>query len=338
MNRSMDMVRGVVSTLISQLTRRGIGFGKGRNYKQLLLIATALVACSACVPSSSETHTSVPPSSTRTIRPITPTATSSNTPQPTDTLTPTPVCTETKGIVEIESYPGFVLPEQIPYQIYLPPCYHFGEQRYPVLYLLHGFPHDESHWVELGVVEMVDDHVGSDIWPSFLMVMPRQPEPLFTSSDGGPGSYEEEFLEGLIPYIDQTYRTLPSGDSRAIAGISRGGVWALEITFRHPDRIDLVAALSPALHVNYARPPYDPFVIVNSGSQLPGHIFLSAGEGEASFLDKVEDLSQALEAQGVSHSFVVGSGGHDAEGWMSMMEEALSFLVLGWDGVVGSDP
>jgi enterochelin esterase family protein len=188
------------------------------------------------------------------------------------------------------------------------------------------------------VIELVDKNVYSDAWPAFLMVMPRQAEPLFTSSDGGPGSYEEEFLEGLIPYIDQTYRTLSSADSRAIAGISRGGVWALEITFRHPDWFDLVAALSPALHVNYARPPYDPFVIVDSGARLPGRIFLSAGEGEASFLDKVEDLSLALEAHGVPHSFVVGSGGHDAEGWRAMMEEALVFLVMGWDGTVDSNP
>jgi enterochelin esterase family protein len=242
------------------------------------------------------------------------------------------------GTIETESYRGFVLPEQIPYRIYLPPCYHLRERSYPVLYLLHGFPHDESHWVELGVIELVDEKVESVTWPPFLIVMPRQLEPLFTSSDGGPGSYEEEFLQGLIPYIDQTYRTLLAPETRAIAGISRGGVWALEITFRHPDLIDVVAALSPALHVNYARPPYDPFDIVNSGARLPGRIFLSAGEGEASFLDQVEKLSLALDERGVAHSFVVGSGGHDAEGWKAMMEEALDFLVMSWDGGAHSNP
>ena len=242
------------------------------------------------------------------------------------------------GTVETDSHPGFVLPEQIPYRIYLPPCYHLRERRYPVLYLLHGFPFDESHWVELGVIELVDEKIESDNWPPFIIVMPRQPEPLFTSSDGGPGSYEEEFLEGLIPYIDQTYRTLTTQDTRAMAGISRGGVWALEITFRHPDLINAVASLSPALHVNYARPPYDPFVIINSGARLPSRIYLSAGEGEASFLDKVEELSLALDAHGVAHSFIVGSGGHDAEGWKAMMEEALNFLVKNWDEEMDSDP
>jgi len=333
MNHRREMTRGGVLILFSRFACGPRRFGRGRRCSRTLrlaIIALGLVACSTSVPSTTETRTRIPPASTATIRPTTPTATTSNTPQPTGTLTPTPVCTETKGTIKTESYPGFVLPEQIPYRIYLPPCYQFGERRYPILYLLHGFPFDESHWLELGVIELVDVNIESDTWPPFLMVMPRQPEPLFTSSDGGPGSYEQEFIEGLIPYIDQTYRTLPSQDTRAIAGISRGGVWALEITFRYPDLIDIVAALSPALHVNYARPPYDPFVILNSGARLPDRIFLSAGEGEASFLDKVEKLSLALEEHGVAHSFVVGSGGHDAEGWKAMMDEALDFIVMGW--------
>jgi enterochelin esterase family protein len=230
------------------------------------------------------------------------------------------------------------MPEQIPYLIYLPPCYHLRDARYPVLYLLHGFPFDESHWVELGVIEMVDDKIASDTWPPFLIVMPRQPEPLFTSSDGGPGSYEDEFLMGLMVFVDKTYRTNRAHNDRAIAGISRGGVWALEITFRHAYWINGVAALSPALHVNYARPPYDPFAILESDIRLPSRIFLSAGEGEVSFLDKVEKLSLALEAEKIAHTFVVGPGGHDAEGWIAVMEQALDFVVMGWSGEGVSNP
>jgi enterochelin esterase-like enzyme len=136
----------------------------------------------------------------------------------------------------------------------------------------------------------------------------------------------------LMPHIDRVYRTLPSHEDRAIAGVSRGGVWALEIAFRHPDLIEAVAALSPALHVNYARPPYDPFLIVDDGGQLPGRIFLSAGDQEAPFLVQVEKLSKALDERGVPHTFVIGVGGHDAEAWMGVMKEVLDFIVNGWEG------
>jgi enterochelin esterase-like enzyme len=140
-----------------------------------------------------------------------------------------------------------------------------------------------------------------------------------------------------MPHIDRTYRTLALGGTRAIAGISRGGVWALEIAFRNPDLIDAVAALSPALHVNFARPPYDPFVIIDEGDRLPARIFLSAGDQEPSFFAKIEKLSEALVEHGVAHVFVIGSGGHDAEAWIGVIDDALDFLVVGWDGDVTLD-
>ena len=329
----------VILSLLSHLSRRMSRCRRGGGVVQALLITAivpCLVACSAEVSSTPVTQT-LPPSSTATDRPITPSVTVSETPRPTGTPSPTPACIERIGTIQNENYQSFVLPEQIPYNIYLPPCYGWGDRRYPVLYLLHGLPFDESHWLELGIVELVDEKVGSGTWLPLLIVMPRLPEPLFTSSDGGSGSYEEEFLEGLMPHIDQTYRTLAFGETRAIAGISRGGVWALEIAFRNPDLFDAVAALSPALNVNYARPPYDPFVIVEEGGRLPARIFLSAGDQEVSFLAKVEELSETLDEHGVIHSFVIRSGGHDAEAWMGVMEEALDFIIIGWGGDVGSD-
>ena len=230
------------------------------------------------------------------------------------------------------TYPGYVSPENIPVRVYLPPCYAYSDQRYPVIYLLHGFPFDESHWDDLEVGRVADEGIASGMWPPFIIVMPRQPEPLFTSTDGGPGSYEAEMVEGLVPYIDRTYRTDSHPEERALGGISRGGVWALEIAFRHPEMFDIVAALSPALHVNYARPPYDPFVILRTGDELPGQIFLSAGDQEAQFHAEVEKLSQALEEIDITHTVVIGSGGHDANLWMSIMQDMVDFMVTGWRG------
>ena len=306
--------------------------------KRLICAAILLVLTVGCAsgPSTPETRSALLLPPKLSIRPATstaiPTQTPTSTPSPTLTPspTPTPVCTDKYGRVEVTTYPGFVLPEQIPVHVYLPPCYAHGDQRYPVLYLLHGFPFDESHWGDLGVDGLADEGIGSGTWPPFIIVMPRQPEPLFTSSDGGPGSYEAEIVEGLVSYIDRTYRTDMCPEARALGGISRGGVWALEVAFRHPNMFDIVAALSPALHMNYARPPYDPLIIVRKDSLLPGHIFLSAGDQEVQFRAKVEKLSQTLEEIGISHMLVIGSGGHDAELWITVIQDMLNFIVAGW--------
>jgi enterochelin esterase-like enzyme len=199
-----------------------------------------------------------------------------------------------------------------------------------VLYLLHGFPFDETHWIELGVDQRADEGIRSGKWPPFLIVMPRQPDPLFTSTDGGPGSFEEEMVDGLIAFIDQTYATEASPDSRVLAGVSRGGVWALEIALRHPELFEAVGALSPALHVNYARPPYDPMLLAKEHDALPKRIFLSAGEQEPAFREKTEAFSRLFEGSDVELHLLISPGEHNAEAWIAVMGEMLDFLLAGW--------
>jgi enterochelin esterase-like enzyme len=300
--------------------------------KRLLYSAILLMLATGCigVPPTSEPDPDMLPSPEDSTKSpiIFVTATQTITPSFTPSFTPT--CAESYGRVEDESYPGRVIAEQIPVRVYLPPCYSQGDQRYPVLYLLHGSPFDESQWVDLGVEELADSMIGSHKWPPYIIVMPRIPEPLFTGSDGGPGSYEEEFMEGLVPFIEETYRTDVQSVAGALGGISRGGVWALEIALRHPELFDIVTALSPALHVNYARPQYDPFVIVRTSENLPRYIFLSAGDADGPFREKVEEFSGVLDEVEVAYTLVIGSGGHELEAWRAMIEVALNFIVVVW--------
>ena len=105
-----------------------------------------------------------------------------------------------------------------------PPCYSLQVNQYPVVYLLHGYPRDQDHWLDLGLQEVLDSHITEKAWPAAIVVMPFLSEPYFTHTDGGPGSLEQVIIEGLVPYIDANFRTLPTAQDRALAGISRGGV------------------------------------------------------------------------------------------------------------------
>ena len=237
-------------------------------------------------------------------------------------------CTESSVRLEYTSYLGWLAPDLIPVLIYLPPCYDDLNRRYPVLYLLHGKPQKENHWQILGVEAALEGIYGDDTLPPFLVVMPRQPEPLFSSTDGGPGSYETEFINGLVPFIDRTYRTIAQGDSRGLAGVSRGGVWALEIGFRNTDIIQRVGALSPALNVNYARPAYDPFDLILSGD-LPSTIFLMSGDTDSAF-EKTLELSEALGEADIEYKYVLVSGNHESSTWRGILPELFHYLAVDW--------
>jgi len=235
----------------------------------------------------------------------------------------TQVCDQATGEIEAGSYPAVAVPGELPYLIYLPPCYPELGRSYPTVYLLHGYPYDERHWLELGAEQVANQGLDEQNWLPFLMVMPLQPEPLFRNSDGGPGSYETELLDGMVAYVDKTYHSDPS--RRGLAGVSRGGVWALEIGFRNPSAFVAVAALSPALAVNSARPPYDPFEIVRSADSLPPLLLLLAGDQDWA-APATERLSDALEAEGFAHSYLVVAGDHSDPTWAEAMSFTLGFF------------
>lgn len=265
-----------------------------------------------------------------------PSTTQGSTPIPTTTLTPTPslnptpICTEISGYILEVMYPGYVVDGDVPVRIYLPPCYELGSTHYPILYVLHGYPLDETHWDGLGIDEVAEEGFREGSWKPFLIVMPRIPDPLNTESDGGPGSYEEELLRGLLPYIEKTYHFIGGEKHRALAGVSRGGVWALEIGLRNSDVFDTVAALSPALHVNNPRPSYDPFNLITIVEDLPGNIFLSAADGEGGFRTKTEELSRLMQELDIQHTYLLTTGVHEDAAWKPIMKDLVEFITASW--------
>lgn len=235
-----------------------------------------------------------------------------------------------------DQYQGHNVQQVVPVLIYLPPCYSTTTGPLPVLYLLHGKPFTERHWVDLGVVEAEQASRAAAEAADWVLVMPRVPEPLFSSTDGGPGSYEEEFTGTLMPYIESTYSVRKDPGGRAIAGISRGGVWSLEIGLRHPELFSTVIALSPALAVNHPRPAYDPFRIISSADSLPAHIFLGAGDDDWA-KPETQRLLQQLKARGEEPVSVWVPGTHAAATWEALIPQALA-VADRWLAPSGSGP
>ncbi len=285
-----------------------------------------------------------PPTLTPTITPTptitstptntpTPTLTPTPTPTPTITPSPTPACTESVGRVEQHSYPSQTSGEEDAYRIYLPPCYGYetlvNDRRYPVLYLLHGWPYDDAHWHNLGVDKAADAGIQAGVLPPLIIVMPKGQEAPYVRTSGGERSFEGQVVNDLIPHVDATYHTLARRGGRAIGGISRGGVWSLEIGFLHSGLFAAVGAHSPALSVNLAPQVYSPFYLLNGPSVGMLRIYLDAGDADWA-REGTQELSEALNEQAIGHEFVVHAGGHTDELWEANVVEYLAFYAAGW--------
>ena len=135
--------------------------------------------------------------------------------------------------------------------VYLPPGYdsHPGE-RYPVLYLLHGFPGRPLAFlltVRMGVVE--DELVARHRAQPLLLVMPFGSTGTFTDKEWANGIGAAEgwgtfVWRDVVNTIDARYRTIPTADSRGIAGLSEGGYGAVNIALQHPREFSLVESWS----------------------------------------------------------------------------------------------
>jgi enterochelin esterase-like enzyme len=291
-----------------------------------LLISLILAGCQSQRPSSRENPapkaTVLPSVSARPDQ-----ASVTAVPQPTSTQHL--ACPDAEGQLQENTYPGLVYKHELPYLVYLPPCYVDNGQSYPVVYLLHGYPYDQTHWLDLGLVQAYEQGVVSKGWPRVIFILPTVPEPLFTRTDGGVGSYEQEFIEGLLPAIEGRYRVLPNPAMRVLAGVSRGGVWALEIGLRNSDLIYHISAVSPALVYNQPRLRYDPFQIVREQRRSPATLFLSAAENETPFREDIEAFVRLLELQEIGHTFLLHPGNHNNESWKAHIEEILMLLLAG---------
>ncbi|MGD2058679.1 MAG: alpha/beta hydrolase-fold protein, partial [Anaerolineales bacterium] len=125
------------------------------------------------------------------------------------------------------------------------------------------------------------------------------------------------------------YRVSTQASKRAILGVSRGGVWSLEIGMRHPDNFNIVAALSPALSYNHPRAAYDPFDIARTAERVPDCILISSGDREPQFSDEIDRFAETLERSGVDFIYLQHEGRHENSAWQTILERVLIFVAKG---------
>ena len=138
--------------------------------------------------------------------------------------------------------------------VYLPPSYSTTrKQRYPVVYMLHGFTDDVDHWwgvkphfVNLPAV--IDKALAGGKTREMIVVMPnaytRYQGSMYSTSITT-GDWESFVATELVAYIDSHYRTIPGVTSRGLAGHSMGGYGAIRIGMKHPEVFSNIYLLSP---------------------------------------------------------------------------------------------
>jgi enterochelin esterase-like enzyme len=132
------------------------------------------------------------------------------------------------GDIRVRNYFSPVLNTWRRMYIYTPPGYdgRAGEA-YPVLYILHGGGEDERGWAMQGRTNFIlDNLIAAQKAKPMLVVMPdaNVSVPGSPFGEGALKVFETEMKRGIIPYIEKNYHVRTDADSRALAGLSMGGI------------------------------------------------------------------------------------------------------------------
>ncbi|MEQ9437656.1 MAG: alpha/beta hydrolase family protein [Cyclobacteriaceae bacterium] len=228
----------------------------------------------------------------------------------------------------------------IPAIVILPDQYQDAtEQRFPVIYLLHGYSGNYQDWFAKAsnVLPLADQHQVVLVCPDGGFDSWYLDSPVEDSSQ-----YETHVAEEVVHFMDDHYRTLAQPSGRAITGLSMGGHGALFLALRHLDTFGAAGSMSGGVDLTfninnwgikdklgpYEQHPlrWDSLSVVNLAPKLqPNQLALIIDCGVDDFFFRINQrLHEILLEQKIPHDFIARPGAHNWPYW----NNAVAYQVL----------
>jgi predicted alpha/beta superfamily hydrolase len=134
--------------------------------------------------------------------------------------------------------------------VYLPPGYDVSNERYPVIYFLHGYTAtdtDVMNWMKFQ--ELMDSGIHAHKFRPMIVVVPNSDTRFkgsFYSNSRLTGNWADFIGKDLVAWTDKTFRSIPDRKSRGLCGHSMGGYGTLKLAMLFPETFSTAYALSPA--------------------------------------------------------------------------------------------
>ena len=242
-------------------------------------------------------------------------------------------------------------------RVYLPPSYDRPEsrdRRYPVLFLLHGWPGSDNNWADQGKAGRTLDSLSANgEIPEVIAIMPNGHgvgllgRSIWMNSFDGRSHMEDFVAQDLCAWADTTYRTIADADHRVVVGLSDGGTAAFNLLMRHRDRFSAAASLSgrfwlekevgmtaaligkgdSAVAFLEANSPGARLVSGEKDAFTGARLYVDCGTSDHDISDNREFHAELTKA-GVPHEYHEFPGGHGWGYWRAHLRDAL-LSVLG---------
>jgi enterochelin esterase-like enzyme len=150
------------------------------------------------------------------------------------------------GEICIKRYFSTVFNSWRQFYVYKPAGYNINiNEKYPVLYILHGGGEDERGWATQGKTDLIlDNLIANNKAKPMLIVMP---DGNVTGQDFGENTlrmFERELKQSIIPFVEKNYRAETGLKSRALAGLSMGGIQTLYVGINNTELFSYLGVFS----------------------------------------------------------------------------------------------
>jgi enterochelin esterase-like enzyme len=261
------------------------------------------------------------------------------TPSVAPTAAPQPAIAPTTNALtyQLATYDSAVMGGPRTYGVVLPPGYdQHPEQRYPVIFLLHGGHGDPTAWIEKGkAIANLEQLYDQGKLPPSIVITPdgndkRGSSPHWDPQyiDGPNGNVSTAIGEELVSVVRDRYRTLPNPDFWAIGGLSSGGWGAINVGLHHTNHFSVLFSHSGYFE-DKSGPENSPLTFIRT---LPAstlqrlRIYLDTGDSDHRFLQQNQQFHQVLNQLRVNNTFNTFPGVHSWRFWREHLADSLTFV------------
>jgi enterochelin esterase-like enzyme len=230
------------------------------------------------------------------------------------------------GDIRIKKYFSTVTNSWRQFYIYTPPGYDVNtSDKYPVLYILHGGGEDERGWATQGKTDIIlDNLIAEKKAKPMLVVMP--------DANLGAGGFngdaienslrmfERETKQTIIPFVEKNYRTLNDANSRALAGLSLGGLHTLYTGFNNSNMFSYLGVFSSGWILPMLNKTADAqysFIKTNESSISKNlkALWIAMGGKEDIAYNNCKIMLAKFDEMGIKYTYSEYPGGHTWPVW-----------------------
>ena len=210
--------------------------------------------------------------------------------------------------------------------IYTPPGYDDNTtEKYPVLYILHGGGEDERGWAAQGKTDLILDNLIAEgkAKPMLIVIPDANIGTGGFSGDAIESSlrmFEREMKQEIIPFVEKTFRTLKDPGSRALAGLSLGGLHTLYTGFNNSDMFSYLGVFSSGWILPMLNKTADAqysFIKANQSAINKNlkSLWIAMGGKEDIAYNNCKTMLAKFDEMGIKYTYSEYPGGHTWPVW-----------------------